>query len=43
MPTTDIIVWIAEAESGTIRNSPAHYLAALAGVDRRIRLSNVEK
>ena len=39
--TRDIIFHIAEAEIGTIPNSRASYHgAALAGVDRRIRLSN---
>jgi hypothetical protein len=37
---TDSIVRIAEAEMGTIPNSPAYYLSVLAGVDRRIRPSN---
>src|SRR5579859_8112449 len=41
MPTPDIIVRRTGAESGTIPNGPAHYHgAALASVDRRIRLSN---
>jgi hypothetical protein len=41
MPNPDIIFHVAEAEIGTIPNSPGSYHgAALAGVDRRIRLSN---
>ena len=39
MPKTDRIFRRAGAEMGTIPNSPAHYLSALGGVDRSIRLS----
>lgn len=40
MPNPDIIFHAAEAETGTISNSPGSYHgSALAGVDSRIRLS----
>ena len=43
MSKWDINVRIIGAESGAIRNGPAHYHeSALASVDRRIRLSNDE-
>jgi hypothetical protein len=43
MSKRDINVRIIGAESGAIRNGPAHYHeSALASVDRRIRLSNDE-
>jgi hypothetical protein len=41
MTNPDIIFHVAEAETGTIPNSPGSYHgSALVGVDRRIRLSN---
>ena len=39
MPNPDILFHVAEAETGTIPNSPGSYHgSALASVDRRIRL-----
>src|SRR5437868_7793277 len=35
-----IALFVSQTEMGTIPNSPAHYLSALACVDRRIRPSN---